>query len=466
MSLMRNEEAMSTATTELVRVLSARGQDGVPERLVHESKRLLLDFLGVGLAGSRSDSGRIAAAFAIELEGRPQATVLGRPESADAIHAAFANAIASHSVELDDIDEEALFHHAPPVVSAALATAELAGASGADLLTAIVAGCETMTRLSQATNPALRDRGFHTTPTCGVFGAAISAGLLLGLSNDQLVSALGLAGAQASGLMEMYGPSMQKRFNPGPAARNGLTSALMARAGFSGADTIIDGERGFAAAFAGTFDRDRFLAGLGETIPMTVEYKPYSCARPIHNAIDAMLELRERGLTVDAVEDLTVFRHPSWAHYHLINHPRTFHEAQMSLPYSVAMALAAGEALPAQYARVGQGDDEIMRLSKRVVVEPDPGLSRGVSCRAVVRTRAGETLEAVVDHPLGSIQRPLSNAQLEAKFISLAEESVGAERAVELVAGVREIEQAPDLAGLVALLAPLEGAGVETAGQR
>src|SRR5690606_15569427 len=112
-------------------------------------------------------------------------------------------------------------------------------------------GCEMMARLSRATNPQLRDRGFHTTPTCGTFGATVAAGRLLGLDPEQMTSALGLAGAQASGLMEMYGTSMQKRFNPGPAARNGVVAAQMAALGFTGADTILDGVRGFGPAFAG-----------------------------------------------------------------------------------------------------------------------------------------------------------------------------------------------------------------------
>ena len=143
----------------------------------------------------------------------------------DAAQAAFANAISSHSIELDDIDVLALFHFSPPVFSAALAAAEQHGANGKQLLVALAAGCEMMERVSRAANPSLRNRGFHTTPTCGVFGATVAAAKLQRLSPAKLTSAFGLAGAQASGLMEMYGPSMQKRFNPGPAARNGVTAA-------------------------------------------------------------------------------------------------------------------------------------------------------------------------------------------------------------------------------------------------
>src|SRR3954469_21427726 len=206
-------------------------------------KTLLMDYLGVALAGSQSESGKIARRFAREHGGKRQSRLIGDDSRADITVAAFANAISSHSIELDDIDVLALFHFSPAVYSAALAAAEFAASNGKQLLVALAAGCEMMERASKATNPSLRNRGFHTTPTCGVFGATVAASKALGLSTQKLVSALGLAGAQASGLMEMYGPSMQKRFNPGPAARNGVTAARMAQLGFTGADTIFEGER-------------------------------------------------------------------------------------------------------------------------------------------------------------------------------------------------------------------------------
>lgn len=441
---------MSTMTAQLAAAICNRAPDAVPAALLHEAKRLTLDFFGVGLAGSRTDSGEISARFAVRQGGSPQASLFSEPTRVTAVNAAFANAIASHSIELDDVDEEALFHHGPPIVATAVAAGQLAHASGPELLAAIVAGCETMTRLSQATNPQLRNRAFHTTPTTGVFGATMAAAVLLGLSVEQTVDALGLAGAQASGLMEMYGTSMQKRFNPGPAARNGLTAALFAQDGFTGADSIIEGERGFATAFAGHFDAERFLAGLGSQIPMAVEYKPYSCARPIHNAIDAMLELRDAGLTADAVSEIAMYRHPAWAHYHLLNAPRTFHEAQVSLPYSAALALVRGRALPADYETVGCGDDEVMGLAGKMSIIPDDSLERGVSVRAVVTTTVGETLTATVDHPLGSLQRPLGDDQLEQKFADLAGPVIG-EQMRELAEAVWVLDGCGDINDLMAL---------------
>ena len=307
---------------------------------IDDAKTLVLDYLGVAIAGSQTDSGRIGRRFVVETGGQPEATLIGDGRRVPAVHAALANAISSHSVELDDVDVLALFHFSPPVVSAALAVAEREHSSGAEFIAAVAAGCEMMARASAATNPSLRDRGFHTTPTCGVFGATIAAARLLKLDRDATVSALGLAGAQASGLMEMYGPSMQKRFNPGPSARNGVTAALMARLGFTGAATIFDGERSFCRAFSDRFDIAELTKGLGRDFPVFMEFKPYSCARPIHNAIDCALNIRkELAEPLSQVRAITVRRHPAWANYHQNAEPKTYHEAQVSLPYSVAVAL-------------------------------------------------------------------------------------------------------------------------------
>jgi len=445
---------MSTASGRLAAVFSSRSFGDLPAERIEEMKRLLLDHLGVALAGSRTDSGRIAGAFAAELGGPAQATVIGSGARVSAVHAAFANAIASHSVELDDVDDEALFHFGPPVMAAALATAELVGASGSELITGALAGCEMTNRLSLATNPALRDRGFHTTPTCGVFGAAVAAGRLLQISATQMTSALGLAGGQSSGLMEMYGPSMQKRLNPGPAARNGITAALLAQRGFTGTDLIIEGERGFAAAFSGQFDPEPLTDGLGATIPVPVEYKAYACARPIHNAIECALLIREQHANRHKdIEHITVHRHPAWADYHTLARPRTYHEAQMSLPYSVAVAFVDGAALLEQYTDERLADDAVMGLAGRVTIRKDDSLPRGVSCRMVVEFADGTTATSQVDFPKGSSRNPMTNADLEGKFRHLASPVLGADRAERVVAMVRQLDAVPDVRSLTALLA-------------
>jgi 2-methylcitrate dehydratase PrpD len=445
-----------TYAAQLGRHFSTLDQTTLEPSHFTEMKRLLIDYIGVALGGSATESGRIAGEFAASNGGTAEATIIGLGDKVPAVHAAFANAIAEHSLELDDVDEEALFHYAPPVMSAALAMAERVDADGRELLIAALVGCEMLNRLSRAVNPALRDRGYHTTPTCGVFGAAVAAGYLLHLSPEQMTSALGLAGAQASGLMEMYGPNMQKRFNPGPAARNGVTAAIMASMGFTGADTIFEGERGFATAFAGRFDASKLTAGLGEEIPVDVEYKPYSAARPIHTAIDCALEIRDRdGVRLADIESVVVRRHPDWAHYHVINEPRSYHEAQVSLPYSVAVAFADGQALPAQYSdeRIA-GDTAVMSVAARVSVVADDALLRGVSCHMTVTTRDGRTFVSAVDYAKGSRQRPLSDDELLDKFRMLAAAKLAPDDMDRVVTALMVAEELPSVREFVGSLHP------------
>lgn len=444
-----------TAAETLAAHYEALSLSDIPAADLDSCKTLLRDYLGVALGGSQSDSGAIAIGFAAEMGGREEATLIGHGGRVPAVHAAFANAIASHSLELDDVDILALYHFSPPVVSAAFAVAERQNSSGAALMTAIVAGCEMMARVSNAANISLRNRGIHTTPACGVFGAAIAAGKLLGLTADQYVSALGLAGAQASGLMEMYGPSMQKRFNPGPAARGGVTAAIMAQMGYTGAATIFEGERGFLRAFTDTFDVDALTADLGKDFKFEMEYKAYSCARPIHNAIDCALDLRARlDAPTSAIRSMRMARHPDWAHFHLNKTPQTYHEAQVSLPYSVAVALVEGAALPPQYQEDKLNDPELRRLSDLIEVVPDPSLPRGVSCRLQVETGDGRRFEAQVDHPRGSIENPMSRDEMIGKLHMLADPAIGAERVDRLVAEIDAIENLATVAGLAALLRP------------
>jgi 2-methylcitrate dehydratase PrpD len=434
----------------------------LPPKLIEDSKTLVLDYLGVGIAGSQTDSGAIAARFANETGGKPEASLIGHAGRVPALHAAFANAISSHSIELDDVDVLALFHFSPPVVSAALAVAEREQASGAEFITAVALGCEMMARASAATNNSLRDRGYHTTPTCGVFGATVAAARLMKLGSEELVSALGLAGAQASGLMEMYGPSMQKRFNPGPAARNGVTAAVMAKLGFTGAATIFDGERGFCRAFTDKFDLGELTKGLGKDYPVYMEYKGYSCARPIHNAIDCALNIRKQlKEPVSAITEITMQRHPAWAHYHLNTEPKTYHEAQVSLPYSVAVALIEGAALLPQYQDSKLSEPEILRLSRMIKVVPDPSLPRGVSCLMTLRTKGGAELKSQVDHPRGSIENPMSPEEMSNKVHMLADDVIGSGTVDELIARAKRVEalaRVSDITGLLVPAAPARAA--------
>jgi 2-methylcitrate dehydratase PrpD len=442
----------TTIAQQLSRYFIKMDYNRVPEATRHAVKRLLLDYLGVAIAGSQTESGIVARKFAMVQGGATEADLIGDSGRVPMAQAAFANAISSHSIELDDIDVLALFHFSPPVYSAALAAAQRQAANGKQLITALAAGCEMMERVSKAANNSLRNRSYHTTPTTGVFGATVAAGKLLRLTPDKLASALGLAGAQASGLMEMYGPSMQKRFNPGPAARNGVTAALMAQLGFTGADTIFEGERGFLKAFTDKNDPGQLTAGLDQPYRLEIEFKPYSCARPIHNAIDCAIDIRRRANPDLAhIARISVARHPDWALYHQNRAPATYHEAQVSLPYSVAVAFKEGAALLKQYSNRKLKDPDLLRLMNLTDISVDASLPRGVSCAMTVAMADGTTHTAQVDYPKGSIENAMSDAEIQAKFESLAGPVLGTARAAQIVDLVGAIEKCSDVGQLMRL---------------
>ncbi|MCP8616310.1 MmgE/PrpD family protein [Salirhabdus salicampi] len=419
---------------ELANYVSNLKFEDIPDHVVDEVQTLIFDYLGVTLRGSTTDSGRIAQEFQEEYGSvKPEATLIGSGKKITSQAAAFANAVSSHSIEMDDVDDLALFHFSPPIISAALAVAEANHSSGKELITAITVGCDIMKRLSDAMNPNLRDRGYHTTPVCGVFGATAAAARLEGLSSDEIVSAFGLAGAHASGLMEMYGSNMQKRINPGPAAQNGIVAARLAKRGYTGADTIFDGKRGVLRVFANQEDGSALVDGLGEKFNLGIEYKRYACARPIHNAVDCALNIRPDVLNqLENIKEMKIFRHPSWAHYHEIKSPKSIHEAQVSLNHGVAVALVEGDAFLEHFTDKWISHPEVKRLSTMLEFVPDKELSRGVSCKLQVVLNNGNTYESQVDYPKGSIQNPMSKEEHRTKLALLAGEHLNRAQLIQI----------------------------------
>lgn len=428
--------------------------EDIPAEKVQDLKNILLDYVSCAYGGTKTESGRIAAKYARDFSENGKCTVVGFGYRSAPYNAAFANAILSHSIELDDVDVLAYFHNAPQTVSSALASAEWGGVDGKAFLTGLAVGFEVLNRLSEAVNPSLKDRGFHTTPSCGVFGAGAAAGKILGLSEEKMVSVFGLSGAQASGLMEMYGKSMAKRFNPGPAARNGVTAALFAQRGFTGAETIFEGKRGFAQAFADKYDLEKLTANLGADWRYAFEYKPYACARPIHNAIDCALNIRAKEAFDPAdIASITVKRHPEWGtFYHNIKEPGSYHEAQVSLPFSTALALVVGKAFVDQYSDENLHNPLIMGISKTVEIEDDPSLPRGVSCNMFITLKDGRTFKSQVDYPKGSLQNPLTREERLSKLDSLGAHLLTPSQQARIVACIDNMENLRDIFEFTALL--------------
>src|SRR5690606_15268307 len=266
----------------------------VPLQIRDGAKRAILNYLGCALGGSVEPALDTAIRVLAPFSGPANAAVLGRRERFDVLHAALLNGIGSHVHEYDDTLPKNYIHASVPVGSALFAWAAANGVSGRDFVHAFALGFEVELRIGNAVFPAHYDAGWHITSTSDVFGAATAVGKLLGLSSQQMVWAFGLAPTQAAGIREMFG-SMAKSFQPGRAAQNGSTSALLAQADFSAGERALEGPRGFAAVTAARYDLSKIETGLGETWELSDNaYKPYACGLVVHPTSDGASQLRAR----------------------------------------------------------------------------------------------------------------------------------------------------------------------------
>lgn len=436
-------------TQGLAEFLSDVAFRDLPEHVVADARRTVLDWLGCALAGSQEEPARIARQVAAGLGSSDDATVFSGVRSS-AAGAAFANGVATHILELDDIHKGSTIHGAAPIVPAALAVAERQGADSRALLLAVVAGYEAALRIGEAVNPS-HYRYWHPTGTVATFGAATAAASLLKLDASELVHALGSAGTQAGGLWEFNADgAMSKVLHPGKAAMNGVLAADLSKLGFTGATRILEGERGFFRATSENFDTSRVLDGLGETWKISENcFKLYSCCGHTHSAIDAALDLRARlGWKGDeALDSLRTLRlHTYGPGFEIVKerNPRTPYQAKFSLAYVVAAALLEGRIGFEQFSDERFSSSGVhgpaAALLDRIEIEVSPELTgmypAAWPARLDLTLTDGTRLQAGGDYPRGNPENPVTTKALEDKFRSLVEPRLGAaqaQRGLELI---------------------------------
>jgi 2-methylcitrate dehydratase PrpD len=386
--------------------------------------------------------------------GPAQATVIGRNERPDALNAAFLNAVSANVLEFDDTHLGTVIHPMAPVAPALFALNELRGATGEELLHALILGVETECRIGAAVSPSHYPRGWHITSTCGVFGAAAAAGKLLGLDHQHMIWALGNAAAQSAGLIESLG-SMAKSISVGNAARNGLAAALLADQGFTGPDQPIEGTYGFARVTSDETDVGAVINGLGDSWEILANAsKPYPCGVVLFPVIDGCLELRQRHtLSADQIAAVTVRGHPLLRIRTDRPNVTSSRAAKVSIQHSAAVAFYYGAAGLAQYADDCVGEPAILNLRPKVSVEEDANVPVETAF-VTVQTTDGRRLEHHVTEARGTMARPMTDAELEAKFRGLVDHgapAVDAERLIEAIWGIGD-EQ--DVAGIVRMTVP------------
>ncbi len=432
----------------------------LPAPALEHARRAVLDWLGSALAGSLEAPARMARRVAARF-GVSEEAAMFPASRASAPAAAFANGVASHILEYDDVHKGSTLHAAAPVIPAALAVAEREHASGGAFLLAVTLGYEAALRVGEAVNPS-HYRFWHPTGTAATFGAAAAAGSLLGLNADQMQDALGSAGTQAAGLWEFNASgAMSKHLHPGKAALNGLLAADLAREGFTGAARVLEGERGFFRAMSQAHDASRITRGLGRQWKIAENcYKLHACCGHTHSAIDVALDLRASAgaAGIAGIAGIEIETYGPGFEIVKESNPRTPYQAKFSIAYCVAAALAEGRVGLEQFSEDRFGPEGVREPNiaallshTQVLVAPDltAKYPEAWPSRVAVRLAGGAVLRGASDYPRGNPEHPVSTGMLQQKFLSLVAPRLGEPIARRALAAVSAIESAGDMAELV-----------------
>jgi 2-methylcitrate dehydratase PrpD len=425
-------------------IVGARVED-LPAAVRKQAARSFLNWVGVTVGGSREDAVTAAIAALSPFAGKPEANLLGRAERLDICNAALVNGISSHIFDFDDTHLKTIIHPAGPVASAILVLAQHRAVRGADFVNALVLGIETECRIGNAVFPSHYDMGWHITGSCGVFGAAAACGKLLDLSAQQMVWALGIAASQPVGLKVQFG-SMTKSFHAGRAAQNGLTAALLAAQNFTSDNAPLEGKDGWAQALSRQCDWREVTDGLGSRYEAALNtYKPFACGIVAHPGIDAAIQLHNEGhFSIGDIAAIELHANPLVLSLTGKTNPKTGLEAKFSIYHCIAVGLLFGKAGEKQFRDAVANDPAIMALRKLVTVRTDPAVNAS-QCDLVVRLKDGRSVMRHIEHAIGSLENPMSDAALEAKFTDLADGILPPHRVQDLIALCWSVEHSPDM---------------------
>jgi 2-methylcitrate dehydratase PrpD len=445
---------MTTAAQTLAEFATELQYDRIPGDVLERAKACVIDTVGACTYGSTLPWSKIVIGYAEQYGRGGQSTILGTAQKVHAPLAALANGALAHAFEMDClVQPSAGVHPGASLTAPGLAIAQEVGASGRDFITAVVAGGEVMHRIGDASKQSTEHIGFHAPGVTGAFGGAVIAGRLLKLSKDEMTMALGIAGSLGCGLLEFSksGGGMVKRLHLGRAAESGVLAATLAKNGFSGPATVLEGKFGYMHVFCHEGDPARLTAGLGESWKLlTLALKRYACHVTSHVPVTAALELQEKHkIQGDDVAAITIEGSEKMFSHHNILEPQDMTMAQYSAPFNVALSFYRNPREPDSFSEAARNDPKIRALCRnvKVVVRKDPVKNNPLASRVTVKLKDGRELTCDLPHFPGMPQQPLNHAQLHEKFTTITKGVLGARAekvfadfsAIEKVANMREV---------------------------
>ena len=412
-------------TALLAQFVAGHPSQGWSDEVEQQAHRTFTNWAGCAVGPSTHETVEAALAAVQELEPAPQAALLGRSERVDMANAAMINGISSHTFDFDDTHLKTIIHPAGPVASAVLALGEHLGASGRQVIDALVLGVEVSCRVGNAVYPHHYDRGWHITGSTGMLGSAAACSRLLGLDAAHTQMALGIAASQPVGLREQFG-TMTKPFHPGAAAKAGLMSALMARHGFTSSRRALEAPRGLMQVFSDKTDWAEITENLGTSWEIALNtYKPFACGIVIHPAIDACVQLRnQHGLTADQIARITVRAHPLVQELTGKKTPQTGLESKFSVFHSCAVAIIKGQAGEHEYSDEMVLSPATIALRDRVELVVDRAIHEA-SVDVTIETTDGRSLHIDIERAIGSLEKPMTDVLLKAKFVDQSAPIIG-----------------------------------------
>ncbi|HEX8885968.1 MAG TPA: MmgE/PrpD family protein [Noviherbaspirillum sp.] len=429
----------------------SRGWDDKVEREAH---RTFANWVGCAIGPSGHETVQAALAAVNELSPAPQASLLGRTEKVDMANAAMLNGISSHTFDFDDTHLKTIIHPAGPVASAVLALGEHIGATGRAMLDALVLGIEVSCRVGNAVYPNHYDRGWHITGSTGMLGSAAACSRLLGLDAERTQMALGIAASQPIGLREQFG-TMTKPFHPGGAAKAGLMAALMAKHGYTASKRALEAPRGLMQVFSDKTDWSEITERLGQTWEIALNtYKPFACGIVIHPSIDGCVQLRnQHDLKPEQIAKVTLKVHSLVLELTGKKTPADGLQAKFSVYHSCAAGLIFGRAGEHEYADEIVNRPDVVALRSKVEAIVDDSIDEA-SADLTIETTDGRTLHVFVEHAIGSVERPMSDEQLKAKFVDQSAPVIGQQKAEQAFALAMRLADCADAQELLKVARP------------